>query len=240
MKDLLEQFEAQQYDVISNNYGDIKKYSHLDAKSLVVIGISHRKQDNLKQSLSFLRRAKTVNSIDPHILCEYAVSLFHNKDIKESLEAFDHAIVIDPKNPFRYSSRAYVYGHLKMLDEAIADYEKALELDPEDAIAHNNLGLILEQKGRKKQAQDSFDTADELTGGKLEEVELETKRDEAIQRSKELEEQQQKLKQTEPSLDNEKKLSSSGLFKTIGELFKSKEERKLFWNFIKKGGKLPN
>lgn len=239
MKDLFEQFKAEQYDLISNNFSDISKYSHLDAKSLVVIGISHRKTEKIKQSLSFLRRAKTVNSIDPHIVCEYAVSLFHNKEMKESLEAFDHAIALDPKNPFRYSSRAYVYSHLKMLDEAIADYEKALALDPADAIAHNNLGLLLEQKGRKDQAQKSFDQADELSGGKLAEQELESRRDDAIQKSKELDEQQQKLKEPEPSLENEK-LSATGFFQTIGELFKSKKERKLFWNFLKNGGKLPN
>jgi Flp pilus assembly protein TadD len=38
-----------------------------------------------------------------------------------------------------------------------------VELDPEDAVAHNNLGMLLEQQGYKKEADDRFARADKLS-----------------------------------------------------------------------------
>ena len=53
---------------------------------------------------------------------------------------------------------------MKDVDGAIADYKKALELDPEDAITLNNLGLLEEQYGMRKSAQEKFRRADTLMG----------------------------------------------------------------------------
>ena len=38
------------------------------------------------------------------------------------------------------------------MDEAIACYRKAIELDPKFALAHNNLGNALEDKGQVDEA----------------------------------------------------------------------------------------
>ena len=93
---------------------------------------------------------------------ERGVVYFHLGKKKESLADMDEAVRLQPEKPYRYSSRAYIRGHFKMTQEAIADYEKCIELDPEDAVAQNNLGMLQEQLGYKKEAKKRFDIADDL------------------------------------------------------------------------------
>lgn len=91
-----------------------------------------------------------------------AMCNYHLGNFNECIPDFNHAQNIEPNNPFRYSSRAYVKGRIKDFDGAITDYETAIHLDPKDAIAHNNLGLILEQKGYQGRAKTNFEKADNL------------------------------------------------------------------------------
>lgn len=48
------------------------------------------------------------------------------------------------------------------LNGAIDDYKKAVELDPEDAVTWNNLGLLEEQLGYRKEAKERHKVSDEL------------------------------------------------------------------------------
>tara|TARA_R110002111_G_scaffold210996_1_gene274714 strand:- start:11 stop:604 length:594 start_codon:yes stop_codon:yes gene_type:complete len=93
---------------------------------------------------------------------ERGVVFFHLGKKKESLADMDEAVRLQPLKPYRYSSRAYIRGHFKLTQEAILDYEKAIELDPEDAVAQNNLGMLQEQLGYKKEAKKRFEIADDL------------------------------------------------------------------------------
>lgn len=93
---------------------------------------------------------------------ERGVVYFHLNKKKESLADMDEAVRLQPAKPYRYSSRAYIRAHFKMTQEALSDYEKAIELDPEDAVAQNNLGMLQEQMGYKKEAKKRFDIADDL------------------------------------------------------------------------------
>lgn len=95
---------------------------------------------------------------------ERGVVHFHLGNKTEALSDMNKAVDLQPEKPYRYSSRAFIKGHYKMTDSAIGDYEKAIELDPEDAVAQNNLGLLQEQLGYKKEAKKRFDIADDLAG----------------------------------------------------------------------------
>lgn len=44
-------------------------------------------------------------------------------------------------------NRGYEYDALREFDKAMADYREAIRLDPEAKLAHNNLGLMLYEKG---------------------------------------------------------------------------------------------
>lgn len=101
---------------------------------------------------------------DGDLLHDRAVCIFQLGRKKEALEQLDAAVELEPDNPYRYASRAWIRAALKDVDGAIADYRKALEIDPDDAITLNNLGLLEEQYGMRKAAQEKFKRADTLMG----------------------------------------------------------------------------
>jgi len=49
-----------------------------------------------------------------------------------------------------YYNRGYEYEALRDFDKAIADYREAIRLDPQAKLAHNNLGLMLYEKGGRE------------------------------------------------------------------------------------------
>ncbi len=101
---------------------------------------------------------------DGDLIHDRAVCIFQLGRTKEALQEFDRAVLLNPDNPYRYASRAWIRAAMKDVDGAIEDYKKALELDPDDAIALNNLGLLEEQYGMRKSAQERFRRADTLMG----------------------------------------------------------------------------
>ena len=101
---------------------------------------------------------------DGNLLHDRAVCIFQLGRQKEALQELDKAVGKEPNNPYRYASRAWMRSALKDVDGAISDYKKAIALDPEDAISLNNLGLLEEQYGHRKAAQERFKKADTLLG----------------------------------------------------------------------------
>ena len=101
---------------------------------------------------------------DGNLIHDHAVCLFQLGRQMEALRELDRAVELEPDHPYRYASRAWIRAALKDVDGAIADYRKALELDPDDAIALNNLGLLEEQYGMRKSAQERYRKADTLMG----------------------------------------------------------------------------
>lgn len=125
------------------------------------IAIQEQKFD---QAIELLTAALAVYPDNANLYSERGVAHFHAKHNLKALADMDKAVELEPLNSYRYSSRAFVKGACRMTQEAIADYEKCIELDPEDSIAYNNLGLLQEQLGWQKQAEDNFDKADTLEG----------------------------------------------------------------------------
>lgn len=104
---------------------------------------------------------------DPDLYGYRGTVLLNLKKKKAALRDFDRAVELDASYSYRYASRAFAKDALGDLAGAIADYEKAVELDPDDAIAHNNLGLLIEKSGNRAAAKEHFQTADELAGAFL-------------------------------------------------------------------------
>jgi tetratricopeptide (TPR) repeat protein len=115
-------------------------------------------------AVQFFDKAIELAPTNAKLYSERGVTHFHLKHNLKALADMDKAVELEPENSYRYSSRAFIKGACRMTDDAIADYQKCIELDPDDAIAYNNLGLLQEQLGWKKQANDNFDKADTLEG----------------------------------------------------------------------------
>ncbi|MFT6200567.1 MAG: Flp pilus assembly protein TadD [Vicingaceae bacterium] len=125
-------------------------------------GVELLRAGSFDKSLNIFNELVKANPTNGDFWSERGVVYFHLKKKKQSLADMDEAVRLQPQKPYRYSSRAYIRGHFKLTQEAIADYEKAIELDPEDAVAQNNLGMLQEQQGYKKEAKKRFDIADDL------------------------------------------------------------------------------
>ncbi len=99
----------------------------------------------------------------PDLYSDRGVAFLHLKNAEACFSDLNQAIELQPDYAFRYACRAYAKNNFGDLDGAIEDYNKAIELDPNDAVAHNNLGMLLEQKGYQSEAQQRFDLADKLS-----------------------------------------------------------------------------
>lgn len=136
------------------------------------------------------------------------------------------AIELTPYKAYRYACRAFARMHFGDTDGAIEDYSVAITLDPDDAVAHNNMGLLLEQKGYYDEAKKRFERADKLAGAedRLLRVidELEGNEISASEKN-----EKQEMVEDEPSFGS-----------TLIHTFTKKKQFKEFIQFIRNGFKL--
>jgi len=121
------------------------------------------KKGNFEKSIELYSKALKESPYECNILSDRGVAYLHAKQKDKSLADFDRAVELQPDYSYRYASRAFARNNFGDIDGAILDYEKAVGLDPEDAVGQNNLGLLLEQKGYQKEADDRFKRADSLS-----------------------------------------------------------------------------
>lgn len=121
------------------------------------------KKGDFKKSIELYSKALKESPYECNILSDRGVAYLHAKQKNNSLADFDRAISLQPDYSYRYAARAFARNNFGDIDGAILDYEKAVELDPDDAVGQNNLGLLLEQKGYQKEADDRFKRADSLS-----------------------------------------------------------------------------
>lgn len=186
-----------------------------------------RKAGNQEKAIEYYTKALIEAPNDCNILSDRGVAYLHLNNQELCLKDLDLAVDLQPDYAFRYSCRAYAKRRFGDLDGAVSDYEKAVELDPEDSIAHNNLGLILEERGYQKKAEERFARADKLS--KLE--------DQLLDVVDELEDQSNE-KTTSSEIVHEKQ-SSPSRFNEFKKLFTDKNQFKEFIQFIKNGFKIP-
>ncbi len=166
--------------------------------------------------------------LDPDFLNDRAVALFHNQRAQESLNLLDRAINLQPDYGYRYAARGWMKQATKDFAGAITDYEKAIELDPDDAITLNNLGLLEEQLGRMKSAQERFSMADAL-----DQVLTEKQIDKASPAPK-----TERTPQEGSAINTPAKQPKRTVFREINQALFTVQGRKEFIDFIRNGFKL--
>lgn len=195
------------------------------------------KKGAIDKAILLYTEALNLAPNDFNILSDRATAFLHKKDQLRAMADFDKAVSLDPLYAYRYASRAFAKQSFGDLDGAVADYQKAVDLDPEDAVAQNNLGLLLEQQGYKKEADERFARADKLS--KMEDDlyavmdGLETKESEGttIVSEKDADFRTQHSSNSE----EEKTASTSNELKKV---FTSRAQFREFLRFIKNGFKL--
>ena len=185
---------------------------------------------DVQGSLVLYTKALEQHPKDCNLISDRAVAYLHLNEKENCFADFDLALSLQPNYGYRYASRAFAKNHFGDIDGAVIDYEKAVELDPDDAIAQNNLGLLLEQKGYKNAADERFKRADKLSQEEdhllelIDDIDKDSKV-ELINNSKEI----------NPNDQRDKNITTG---KELKKVFTSKSQFKEFMNFIKNGFKL--
>ncbi len=186
------------------------------------------KNGEIEKAIQLYTKALKDFPKDCNLLSDRAVAYLHAKEKVKCFADFDAALKLQPTYSYRYASRAFAKNNFGDIDGAIEDYEKAVELDPNDAIAHNNLGLLLEQKGYKNASEERFKRADKLS--KDEDHLLEMMDD--MEMNKAEKGMEVDPKPIDPNIQREKNLSTANELKKV---FTSKSQFVEFMNFIKNG-----
>lgn len=194
-----------------------------NTEAIQLRALIHRRKERYQASLTDYETLVNLLPQDASIISERGIAKFHTKDVPGALEDLDKAQELEPENPYRYSSRAYIKTALKDIKGAIEDYEKTLELNPDDPISLNNLGLLEEQLGRMDSAKNKYRRSDELNNITVPNVPSKGPQETVVNNKGELQEVKLTL--------------ASEFIKTIKLLFTNAEERKAFFEFVKKGGK---
>lgn len=202
------------------------------------INENHAKADQLvkkgefEQALSLLNELLLEHAESPDLLSDIGVVYLHLEKEDECIRSLNQAIELQPDYSYRYACRAFAFNHFKKMELAIQDYEKAVELDPEDAVAHNNLGVLLEQKGYYDQAKKRFEQADRLAKAE----------DELLGLIDRLESADQKVNSAVGPIVAEKEEddqdTAGGSWVEFKRLFTSKAQRKEFFNYVRNGFRL--
>lgn len=200
------------------------------------LNAKHEKADKLLKKGELQKALELFNELieelgeNPILYSDRGVVFLHLNKREECLNDLSKAVQLQPDYSYRYACRAFAYSHFKLLDEAIVDYQKAVELDPEDAVAHNNLGMLLEQKGYKDEADRRFAVADKLAKAedRLQEMMTELEQGNSSEKSSEPENSMHKEEAELTAEDT----SAGHEFKKI---FTSKKQFKEFVQFIKNG-----
>jgi tetratricopeptide (TPR) repeat protein len=192
------------------------------------------KERKWTEALQAFERAFVELANDPDLIHDRAVCLFNLGQKKEALRELDRALLLQPNYSYRYASRAYMRNALRDINGAIDDYKKALELDPEDAISLNNLGMLEEQLGYRKEANERYMLADELNKI-LGDRGIDAPRDDASQEAVD----QRSFGGIEPSAEPDTSSDSKPtLAQEMSKVFSSKQGFKEFVAFLRNGLKL--
>lgn len=232
-----ELFNKKDFAKASETLARVVKLEPKNHEAYYYLGLSYGYTGNAEKSHEALLESVALDDSNPNYLGDLGVSFFNKGEKEKALNLMDKAQRMDDDNPYRYSSRAYIKAAINDVDGAIVDYEKCIALDKDDSIAINNLGMLLEKKGRIAEAKKKFEVADELTGGKLskEEIverrELEAELQKATKR-KQLKTVNEETRATESS--KEEKLTFSFFSEIVKSVFGNKETLKEFLTFVKK------
>lgn len=101
-----------------------------------------------------LWRSSGSDTID--LLLSRSERLIKDTDLDLASEILDATIDLAPENAEAWHKRATVAFLRKDYESALADLRHSLELDPRNYRAMNDLGIMLEAAGQKKEALDAY------------------------------------------------------------------------------------
>jgi tetratricopeptide (TPR) repeat protein len=123
-----------------------------------LLGEAELKASNWKAAQDALERSLKLNPNFDQAMTALARALHQQGEDKEALQLVEKAIQANPKNLRAWYQKGWISVKSDP-DGAMAAFDKALDIQPGFAMAHRDLGLILLQKGRYKEAATHLEQA---------------------------------------------------------------------------------
>jgi tetratricopeptide (TPR) repeat protein len=106
------------------------------------------------EAIEVLWRFSGSDTVD--LLMHRAERFARDEDLDLALEILDATVDIDPEQAEAWHLRAKVHYLKKDYGQAVADLRRALDRDPNHFAAMNDLGVVLEAIGAKKEALEAY------------------------------------------------------------------------------------
>ena len=126
-----------------------------------LLGEAELKAANWKAAQDALERSLKLNPSFDQAMTALARAYHQQNQDQQALQWVEKAIEANPKNLRAWYQKGWISVKADP-DGAMVAFEKALEIQPGFAMAHRDLGMILLQKGRYKEAATHLEQAAEL------------------------------------------------------------------------------
>lgn len=138
--------------------GMYEKALELDPKhrgALIGLARLYDRQDRLADAMGMYQRAAQLYPKDSSVLNDLALCYARQNQLERSRQALEQAIALVPDKPLYRNNIAVVCVEMDRIDEALAHLQHAHG----PAVAHYNLGFLLQQRGRRREAAAHFSSA---------------------------------------------------------------------------------
>jgi tetratricopeptide (TPR) repeat protein len=136
-----------------------------DAKLAFHLGSVAEKSKNFERSIEAYTMALALDPTYTKAQYNLALSYMGAKRYEEAAAAFDKLVEVDGPSYKAYYSQGLSYYYLGKYDEALEAYDLALA-EKETVNVYNNIGLVYDKLGNKKEASKWYKDAQALKGGK--------------------------------------------------------------------------
>jgi tetratricopeptide (TPR) repeat protein len=120
------------------------------------LGALYGLSGNAPAATAAARRAVELLPINPNHWMLLGASLATEQRFEEAADAFQEAFRLDENNVWALHNLARCYSELNRTDEAIEKCRHAIEINPQFGTAYLELGQLLEEKGRGKEAERNY------------------------------------------------------------------------------------
>lgn len=153
---------SKQPQCVLDEYREIITINPNAAEAYMLAGEAYDELKDDTNSLAQFEAAIKADPSTPNVHFGYGYILWRLKRFDEAEEAFRGELANDPEHVLSLAYLGDAEVHLQHNEQAKPLLEHAIRLDPSIALAHLDLGVVLESEGQKEDAVREYKTAEKL------------------------------------------------------------------------------
>lgn len=148
-------------DEALDQFNQVLAYAPKHMESLVNIGGIHLSRGDAGEALKVFTKAVAVWDV-PVVRANLAVAYLQLDKLEEAVAQLKLVLEVSPDKPDVLTNLGSAYIRLGKMDEAEEVCRRALELAPDFAMAHNNMAVVLDDRGDTASAAEYASQARDL------------------------------------------------------------------------------